>query len=240
VSPSCDTFAAVIGFRAAWSAVVVALGASLLATGCSSSGGGSATPPHAARLKGAMLTSEDLPSGWKSTPHNAKDDKGNKASQAKLMKCVGAKNTDADRVATVNSPDFSKGSMHVTSSANSYSAESDVASDIAVLRSKKIDACYRTLLQSQIATTLPPNLKLVGSRIVIKPKPGGPSNEVAELRATMTVSTGGKHVPIYVRIAFIRGRMTEAEVQAENVLKPVPDALMTKLASAVSGRVAKL
>jgi hypothetical protein len=228
------------------------LGLSLLA-GCSgstpvastSTGSGSdpaasqpATAASLPQLARTVLQAADLPAGWKSKPYTA--DPRHSASQAALMKCVGARNTDADKAAEAHSPDFAYGAATVSSSAASYRSQGALDSDIAMLKSPKLSPCYEQTLKRQLVTSLPPGATIQSASFTITPGAGGgPANVVATGSGTIKVTMNAQRVAVYASIAYITGPLTEAEVDTTNVGEPVTASLVRSLVAGVATRAAK-
>jgi hypothetical protein len=215
-----------------------ALAALSVAACSSSSGSSSGPPPSKAKLQAALLKSGDLPGSWKSTPNSPPQTDA--AEQAKLAKCVGAKNTAPDTHAQATSPQFSQGSVQLSSAAMSFSSSSDVNSDISLLHSSKIDSCYEKLASGAIGGSLPAGTQLTSTQFHMDTSPSGPSNEVASATAKIVVKSSGQTATIYVSLAFLTGDRTEAQVQAESIGKPVPAAAFTAATKAVAGRINSL
>jgi hypothetical protein len=76
----------------------------------------SATPASVAQLQKIVLQPSDLPTGWKGAPFKANPN--HVADQAAMVKCVGARNTDSDKVAEAHSEDFALRDARISSSAS--------------------------------------------------------------------------------------------------------------------------
>jgi hypothetical protein len=198
----------------------------------------SAAPAPLAQLKKIVLQRADLPAAWKGTPYQA--DPSNAADQATMVKCVGARNTDPDKVAEANSEDFGLGNASISSSATSYRSQSDLAVDTAILHSPKVSTCFDQLLSKQLATSLPAGAKIASESLKITPgSAGAPANVIATGKGTINVTLNGQQVAVYITIAFITGPLIEAEVDTENVGTPVPASLVQSLVTTVATRAAK-
>jgi hypothetical protein len=198
----------------------------------------SAAPVQLTQLKTIVLQPADLPAGWQGTPYQA--DPSDAATQAALVKCVGGRNTDGDKVAEAHSEDFALGNASVSSSASSYRSQSDLDADIAIVNSAKISPCYEQLARKQLATSLPAGAKIVSESLKITPgSAGAPANVIATGAGTIKVSVNGQQVAVYVTVAFITGPLLEAEVDTENVGTPVPASVVQTLVATVATRAAK-
>lgn len=194
-------------------------------------------PASLSQLKKIVLQPTDLPAGWKGTPYQP--DPHDAAYQAAMVRCVGARNTDSDKVAEAHSADYELGDGSISSSATSYRSQSDIYTDVAILHSPKLSTCYDQLVKSQVAASLPAGAAIESASIKITPgSAGGPVNVVATGTGTIKVSVGGQHVPVYLTVAFITGPLTQAEVDTENVGSPVPAHVVNQLVAAVAARVA--
>lgn len=235
--------------RSAVSRIVVACFLALVLAGCGSgksagpSNSPTTSPPAAkpadlAALNQMVLQAADLPSGWKGTPY--KEDPSDAAGQAALLKCVGVRDTDADKVAEANSDDFSLGDASISSSATSYRSQSDLDVDVALLHSPKLSTCYDRLIKTQLEGALPAGAKFTSEPFKITfGSAGGPANVVATGESSINVTVQGQQVRIYLSVAFITGPLIEAEVDAENVGSPVPADLVKSLVAKVATRAAK-
>jgi hypothetical protein len=199
-----------------------------------------ATPAPLSQLKKIVLQPADLPSGWKGTAY--KPNPSDSANQAALVQCVGARNTDSDKVAEAHSDDFSLGGGDATisSSATSYQSQSDVDTDTAMLHNPKLASCYEQLVKNQLAASLPAGATIDSASIKITPgSAGGPANIVGTGAGTIKVRVNGQQVPIYLTVAFIVGPLIQAEVDTENVGTPVPASVVNPLVATVATRAAK-
>jgi hypothetical protein len=185
-----------------------------------------------------LLKRADFPAGWTSTPYQA--DPQDAADQAALTQCVGARNTDNEKITEKNSPDFGYNDASVSSSASSYRSQADIDDDVAMLHSSKISTCYEQLAKTQIGTSLNAGESVDAVSFKMTPgSSGGPSNIVATGSGSVTLSSvaSGK-VTVYISVAFITGPLTEAEVDIENPTQPVPVAFFNDLAQTVAKRAA--
>jgi len=175
------------------------------ASSSSPSSASTAKPASLSELKKIVLQPTDLPAGWKGTPYQP--DPHDAAYQAAMVRCVGARNTDSDKVAEAHSDDYELGDASISSSATSYRSQSDIYTDVAILHSPKLSTCYDQLVKSQLAASLPAGAAIESASIKITPgSAGGPVNVVATGTGTIKVSLGGQRVPVYLTVAFITGR----------------------------------
>ena len=195
-------------------------------------------PASLSQLKKIVLQRADLPSGWKAAPYQG--DPNGPANDAALMKCVGARDTDSDRVAQANSDNFDLGNASISSSATSYRSQSDLVSDVTTLHSPKLSPCFGQMVKKQLAASLPAGATTESASIKIKPgSAGGPANVVATGTGTIKVGLNGQQVPVYLTVAFITGPLIEAQVDAENVGTPVPASVVNRLVATVATRAVK-
>jgi hypothetical protein len=197
-----------------------------------------ATPASLSQLKKIVLQPADLPSGWKATPYQP--DPNSAAEDAALAACVGARNTDGDRVAEANSDDFGHGDASVSSSASSYRSQSDLNADIVTLHSPKLSACFAQTAKKQLASSLPAGSEVTSAAIKITPgSAGGPANVIATGTGTVKVQASSQQVAVYLTVAFITGPLIEAEVDTENAGAPLPASVVNPLVATVATRAAK-
>jgi hypothetical protein len=184
------------------------------------------------------LRPADLPSGWKGTPYQP--DPNNSADTAALMKCVGARDTDSDKVAEADSDNFARGDASISSTAASYRSPSDLAADVATLHSPRISPCFGQMMKKQLAASLPAGATTESSSLKITPgSAGAPANVVATGTGTIKVAVNGQQLVMYLTVAFITGPLIEAQVDTENVGTPVPASVVNPLVAAVATRAAK-
>jgi hypothetical protein len=194
------------------------------------------TPATVAELRKIVLQATDLP-GWKPSP--AEPDSSSSADQAQLMACVGAKNTDADQVATTDSDDFNLGDATISSSASSYKSQSDLDSDLALLKNPKLVPCFNQQFQKYLATSMPEGAGVGAVSVKFTPgSTGGPANVVGSGSAAVPVTVNGQQVTVYIDFVYVTGPLIEAEVDAENVGAPVPAAVLQAAVKAVATRAA--
>lgn len=195
------------------------------------------SPAPKSLLAQIVVQASELP-GWTATPYqdNPSDNQG----QADLLRCAGARNTDGDKVADINSADFSLDQATISSDATSYHSQASVDSDTALLRNPKFASCYESQAKQQIGASLPAGTTIRSAKVTITPGAGtGPSNVAGTATGVITVATAGGSLTVYVDVAFITGPLIEAEVDAENVGSPVPATLRAKLVQAVAARAAR-
>ena len=180
----------------------------------------------------------DLPQGWKGTPYQP--DPNDSADNAAMMKCVGARNTDSDKVAEANSDNFALGNASISSSAASYRSQSDLNADVATLHSPKLSPCFEQMMKKQLAASLPAGSTIESASIKITPgSAGSPANVVATGTGTIKVRVNGQQAPLYLTVAFITGPLIEAQVDTENVGAPVPASVVNPLLATVATRAVK-
>lgn len=241
-----------MSIKTIWSVTAVA-GALVLLAGCgssSSSSSGHATtsssskpaaarttaPATVAQLKTIVLQPADLPPGWKGTPAA---DSSDGSTQAQLMKCVGAKNTDVDKVAETDSNDYSNGEATISSSATSYKSQSDVDSDVAVLKSPKLTPCTVQLFKKMLVESMPKDASVGAVSLKFTPGHGtGPANVTGSGQVTVPVSVNGRGISMYVSFVYLTGPQIEAEVDAENIGAPVPASVLRAAVLGVAQRAA--
>lgn len=195
------------------------------------------SPASKSLLEQIVLQAADLP-GWTAAPYQ--DDPSNNQDELALMRCTGARNTDGDKVAEVNSSDFSLDQATVSSNATSYRSQADVDGDVAMLHGTKFASCYQSLAKDQLSKSLPAGTTIRSIKVTVTPgNAGGPANLAATATAVIAVAVSGQSLTVYVNVAFITGPKIEAEVDAENVGTPVPAALRDKLVQAVAARAAR-
>jgi hypothetical protein len=180
----------------------------------------------------------DLPSGWKAVPNQP--DPNEAANNAALARCVGAPDTNSDKVAEAHSDDFTLGNASISSSATSYRSQSDLDTDIAILHSPRLPLCFKQLIKKRLAASLPAGSTIKSASIKITPgSAGGPANIVATGTGSVKVRVNGQLVRVYLTVAFITGPLIQAEVDAENVGAPVPATVVNPLFATVATRAAK-
>ena len=223
-------------------AVVAACGSSSpksssTSTGSPATSASAAAPDSLSQLKKIVLQPADLPSGWKAVPYQP--DPSATANNAALVKCVGGRNTNSDKVAEAHSDGFTLGNANISSSASSYRSQSDLDADVAMLHSPRLSPCFRQLIKKQLAATLPAGATIKSASFKVTPgSAGGPANIIATGAGIIKVGVNGQQVRVYLAIGFITGPLIEAEVDTENVGTPVPATVVNPLFAAVATRAA--
>jgi hypothetical protein len=198
-----------------------------------------AKPASLSQLKKIVLRRADLPSAWKATAYQP--DPNESANNAALMRCVGARDTDSDKVAEAHSDNFDLGNASISSSATSYRSHSDLVSDVATLHSPKLSNCFGQMMKKVLAASLPAGARTESASIKITPgSAGGPANVVATGAGTIKVVVNGQRVLVYLSVAFITGPLIEAEVDADNVGAPEPASVLNRVVATVATRAAKM
>jgi hypothetical protein len=194
------------------------------------------TPATVAQLRKIVLQATDLPPGWKRSPV-ASDDGTN--SNEDLAACVGAKNTDADQIASVDSDDYDLGNAEISASASSYKSQSDLATDIAIIKSPKFLSCTTQGLKQELATSMPKGTTVGAVSLKFTAGPGrGPANVVGSGSMSMPVIGNAGKMTVYVDFVYLTGPLIEAEVDAENLGAPVPASVLQAAVQAVASRAA--
>ncbi len=197
-----------------------------------------AKPATLSQLKKVVLQSAELPAGWKGTPHQA--DPNEAAEDATLYECLGQRSTYGDQVAEADSDDFALGNATISSSATSYRSQSDVNTDLVMLRSPKLPTCFGQSITKELAGSLPAGTTVKSTSLSITlASAGSPANISATGTAIIKVEVSGQEVPIYMTIAFITGPLIEGEVDAVNGNTPVPASVVKPLAAAMAARAGK-
>ena len=201
-------------------------------------GSAPASAPDKAALSKLLLTQADLPSGWAASAAQTSADDG--AAQSRFAKCVGIRDTHADKVAEADSQEFSNQTASISSSASSYSSAADIAADKGAFRDgAKATRCMTTMLRSEMSGQLPSGATLEDINLKVLPgSNGGPANVIAKITGTIKVTSSGHQLQVYLDSTYIAGDQIEAEVDFESFSAPVDAALQTKLVQAVARRVA--
>jgi hypothetical protein len=185
-----------------------------------------------------VLRKADLPSGWKASPPEPGGDDADPG-QAQLMKCIGAKNTDADLVATTDSDDFSLGNARISSSATSYKSQSSLDNDTGLLKSPKFVPCFTKQLKKELAGSLPEGSSLGAISMKFTPGPGvGPANVAGRGSVIVSATVADQHLKLYISFAYVTGPLIESEVDAENLGAPVPASVLQTAVKVVADRAA--
>lgn len=204
-----------------------------------STNAGTGSAAQKAALAKLLLVPSDLPAGWTASAAQTSADDG--AAQARFAKCVGIRNTHADKVAEADSQAFSNKTASISSSASSYSSAADITADKSAFQDgPKATSCMTTMLRSEMTGQLPGGASLDGLNLKVVPGTnGGPANVIAKITGTIQVTSSGRHIKVYLDSTYIAGRKIEAEIDFESFSAPVDAALQAKLVKAVAQRVAR-
>ncbi len=190
-----------------------------------------------AGLAAIVVRATDMPAGWKGTAYHA--DPSDKAASAALLKCVGARDTTADKIGEVHSLDFADGDATVSSDVERYRSQSDVTSDATVLRNPRTAPCYRTLASDPKSLGLPAGSTVLASVFGLTRRTATePANVAGNLVAHIVVSVKGQRATLYLDSVFIQGPRIEAEIDLSNVGTRVPAAFRAALVAKVAARAA--
>jgi hypothetical protein len=223
------------------STLAVLAGLALVLASCSSSGGGSAAKPlTTAQLTAVVLKPGDLPATWKATAHDASSDTTDDKDQSAFASCVGGKNTVPDKVHTVHSQDYNQGQNSIYSNADTYKSSADVDSDVKIFQSSKAEACYTKVIKADALSELPKGSTIDKLDVTITPgSNGGPSNVVATVTASVSVTAQGQTVALDTTSVAIRGKTTEASIDFDGVGGAVPASVQKAAVAKVADRLSK-
>jgi hypothetical protein len=208
------------------------------ATSASQQAPTSASAAPATPLSAIVLQAADLPSTFTKAPAQA-EDANDAVEQAKVATCAGVKSTASDKLESAKSS-FDLGDSGISSDASRFKSASDIASDVKMLHSPRIDQCLQESARRTIAKGMPAGAKVDNITVhVTHGSSGGPSNVVALAQGTVTVTISGQTVKVYTTAAFITGPRIEAEVDVTGVGAPLPAATQRQAIDAVAARAAK-
>jgi hypothetical protein len=178
----------------------------------------------------------DLSADWSAAPaDNSSDD-----SSAELAKCIGVRDTTPDQIDSVDSPDFTLQGAQISSNATTYRSQSDIDTDVALIKNPKTQACFQTIARQQLAGDPGSGVVIKSLSLKIQPHTAAmPANMVGELSVTAQATSDGKPVTVYIDTYLITGRLIEAEVDFTSSGAAIPAAYKLALASRVAARVAK-
>jgi hypothetical protein len=196
-----------------------------------------ADPPATPQLTAIALQPADLPAGW--TASAPDPDPNGAAESATQAKCVGGRDNYSDETGESNSDDYSLDDATISSDVTSFRSQADVADDIAILKSPKIDACFVRMFESE-AGTLPQGTSFDSASVLITPgSAGGPSNVVGTGAGKIEISgSAGQIADLYLNFAMITGPSIEAEIDFENLGSPVPASVRNLLIAKIAARAA--
>ena len=199
-------------------------------------GTGTGTAPSHDVLSGLVVQASDLPTGFTSQPHDTTTD--DDTNQQQIVACVGSTSVNpADKIEEVNSDDFVKDPLTISSDATSYTSQAAVDALVQVIQNPKAEDCFKTLLQQQVASS---GGSVTAADIQVTPGTnGGPSNVVAVLQGKVDITVSGQQASVRVAEVFIEGRQLLATVSGEAINAPVDlDVLEKQVATALCTRVA--
>jgi hypothetical protein len=196
----------------------------------------SPTAPSIA-LNAITVQRSDLSPGWRAITYEPNAD--NARYQAALVRCVGGRDTSADRVAEAHSPDYSQGSASVASRAVLFKSLGDVAANVQILSSPKINSCYETLARAELTKSVPTGTTINKVTITVTPGPGAaPSNVAGTIVGDITLTANGQTTDAFLNVALITGPLVAAEIDFENVGAPIPAALRNAVITRMAARAA--
>jgi len=190
----------------------------------------------ATAAKALVLQPGDLPSDWKSSPHES--DAGEDAAEKRFSSCVGGSDpTQAS--AKADGPDFDKGDASVSSSASIVRTRSDFEADVAALRSPKVQPCLEDVLKTLIQAEMQkdsPGARITKVAMTTLSTP--PVGEVtAAYRVTIDVNVEGQTVTVYDdSIQYGKGR-SEVTIDFTNVGSPFDASLESTVLAKAKARI---
>jgi hypothetical protein len=194
--------------------------------------------PTAAALAKIVVQQSDLPAGWTGKPAQGQGSPDADL-QAQLLRCVGGKIDESQRVAHVDGDDFTQGQLTISSDATSYKTQAEVDNRSAIISSPRAGTCLNQIVRTLLQRQLPAGTTLNGVAIALTSgSNGGPPNVVATEKGQITVSAQGQSATVYLDAAFIRGRQLTATVEFEGIGQRVDANLQASVIAAVAARAA--
>jgi hypothetical protein len=157
-----------------------------------------------------------------------------------VVACVGSTSVNpVDQIEKVQSDDFVQGQVTITSDATSYKSRAAVDALTALIQNPKAESCLEQLLKQQVEAN-GATVDSVSVKVTANPgDSGGPSNVVALLKGSITVTAQGQHATLNVAQAFITGRQLTATVGVQAVnTQPDLNALFGQVVVPVATRAA--
>jgi hypothetical protein len=131
------------------------------------------------------------------------------------------------------------GNATVSSEADRYRSDSDLAVNLALVRNPKTVSCYKKLTTAA-RLGLPSGTKLTSTSFSLSRRTSGqPANVIGSLHAVISILASGQKAVVYSDAVFIRGAHLGASVTFGNVGARVPAALQATLTATVAARAAK-
>lgn len=209
-----------------------------VSTSTSSDTGSGGSGPSTATLKSIVVQQSDLPAGWTGKPAAAETDQ-DKDLDAQLAVCTGSTSSgDQNQLQKIQSDDYTMGESTVSSDVSSYPSESDVQMQVAILKSPKAQSCLNSLLQKEIASTLPSTAKIETSGIVLNTASQGIANLAGTANGKIAISVKGQTVTVYIGAAFFVGNQITGEVTFSSVNTPISSTFANPIVEAVAKRAA--
>lgn len=200
----------------------------------SSSAVSGSAPSHDA-LTAIVAQQSDLPAGYTSAPPDSSSD--DQANQAKVVSCVGSTSVNpADRIEEVHSNDFSQDPQTVSSDVTSFKSQAAVDALVSVLQDPKAGNCFDAIVREQVASS---GGTVTAANVTLTPgNNGGPSNVVALLQATVSITVQGQKATVNVVEGFIQGRQLLASVSVQSINADVDVNVFKQVGAAVANRAA--
>ncbi|HET6151613.1 MAG TPA: hypothetical protein VFE15_01580 [Marmoricola sp.] len=207
------------------------------ATLTSSPSASATTPADKAVLETMVLMRADLPASWKASPYKADPDDA--ANAAEFSRCLGERNTDSDQVAEADSDYYDRGPAEISSSASSFTSQSDLDVDIATLHSPKMSSCFQKEISTVLLGSLPTGSKVDSASFKVVPGSAGfAANVAGTASGTVLLTVQGQRATIYLTSVFITGPLIESEIDFTNLGAPLPSSLTTPLIEKIATRTA--
>jgi hypothetical protein len=179
----------------------------------------------------------DLPAGW--TAKAASPSSNQAAEDSAFDQCMGAPSTTGDIVAVAYSPNYVKGTSTIDSSATSYKSPSDVQADTHAMLDAKAGPCLQQVGKANLTAGLPKGATVKTDTVKVTPGTnGGPTNVVATVNSTVTLSASGHTLTLNVQSVYLIAPRIEAHIDFFTEGTAIPTLVKQAVINKVSVRVA--